>query len=385
MAMEDRTILQKVDLFFILFLLFIIGVLICDVLPLVVPLRYKILKQELLTIMLTAFVSYLLGKKFAGHKLKIKNKVFPVYKENNIFLLKVLIIFLFFVGLTFYLQNGIPLFGKGNDASSLKGELVSKRTYGNTRIIYVILPYLVTLLYSLKQKVFCGKNSPYSTLFYLLLPFILLFFGLFKGAIVTYICGILIIFDKYQYRIRFSFKTIIYVILFSLIIILPIYLTEINDFSSAVLYVLNRLMIYSWEGFNYIVLYKLGPNALDQFETFLGIRPDIIPGHILASEFFGVNPPPIGLNTTLFGFAYRNGGIPLVVIMFFFLGFSVKKILEEFSNTKNKVTSVTCVFLYIALMKMFLVGEPFRDLRGALLSLLVVHFLSKFVLKLKTR
>jgi oligosaccharide repeat unit polymerase len=380
-----KTILQKVDFFIILFLFFITGVLAYDVFPLVIPLRHPILQKELLTIMLIAFASYLLGKKLAGYRLKIKNKAFPVCKKSSIFILKVLIIFLFSLALAFYLRNGIPLFETGSSAASLKGQLVVKKTYGMTRIMYVILPYLATLLYTLKQKVFGDNKSLHATFIYLLLPFILLFFGLFKGAILTYVCGIIVMFDKYRQRIHFSFKTIVYTTLICLAIIIPIYLTEINDFSSAALYVVNRLMTHSWEGFNYIILNDLGPTFIGQFKTFLGLQSDPTPGIMLASEFTGINPPPMSINTTLFGFAYRNGGIILVIVIFFFLGYFIKKIIEKFSNTRDNVAAVTYLFIYIALLKMFLVGEPFIDLRGVFLSLLFVHFLSKFILNPKIR
>ena len=375
-----KTLLERFDLLVIMFLFYLGGILFYENIPVVIPLKYPILKEKLLAIVSTAFLSYLLGKAIGKNVRHNYINFRTEYLKKHLQKIKLIIFFFSLICLAFYLLRGIPILARGEEAAALKLQLTSQRSFGATRILYVLLPYITIVLYSMVKNHKNNVNTNVKYISYMLICFLLLSFGLFKGALITYILTIVFVYDKYCKRINISMKSIIIGICTIAIIILPIFLTEINDFGKALLYLLNRLIIYSWEGFNYIVLYDLPPDINLHFQGFIGLKQVESADVILGAEFTRINPPPIAIVPTLFGFCYRNGGIPLVVITFIILGFIVERIIKKFARTQDEVKSTTYIFLYIVFFKMMLVGNVFNDIRGPILSLVVIHYVSRIIL-----
>ena len=370
MAAKNKILIQRLDLFNLMFAFYLSGIFFYDELPVLIPPRFPILDDVAFRIVGISYVGYLVGKwsvKIStNYGLNSSTSATTNYKYN------VIVSLLFFVctglSLLFYNLNGFPILTIGSRASELKLALTSGRSYGLTRIVYVLLP--LVSLYSV--AIILKRKS--STRLYLLVAvctLLILFIGLFKGHIILYLISLAIVYDKIRKRIKLGFRVFTFAIGVGLIATIPIFLTEMQDFGEALLYMFNRLTLYSWEGLNLIVYKDLEPDFASQFQAFLSAShydsPDIILGRLYTSRSdasFAVVP-------TLFGFAFRNGGILFCFLMFFLLGLVVQKVINSMVFTKNSLNFVVLTMFYFQLLKMMMVGNIFHDIRGPMLSLLI--------------
>jgi oligosaccharide repeat unit polymerase len=380
-----------------MFLVYITGILLSNFLPLVIPLRYEIMQKELLIIILLSFISYLIGEKIKTiisskkrHKGGIKFKEYYITRSRatvQMTLIITVFVLLFIYGASLFTERGIPLFRKGLEAAELKLNL-SLNTAGRTRIIDLMLPFISLYLYSLYLIKF--KDNPFPKIIVWIVIFsalTLLIFRLFKGNILYFLVGILHVRTLYSgKKIQIlNFKNITIILLIVIVFLASIFyftegLHEGVDFLSSVLYLANRVLIYSWEGLNFIVSENLGPDFNQQFRNFLSLESSEDPGSILAQEFFGLPEIRFAVVPTLFGFLYRNGGYILIVSGFILLGFIVKPLSIKMDNQQNKcLENVFYYYLYVMLFKIFLVGNVFNEIRGMAMSILFIYFLLKVI------
>lgn len=372
-----KSFLQKWDFFVIMFFFYIIGISTYDQLPLLIPLRHQIVQEELLKIVIISFFAYMFGKKMNFNKKKFRNKIF-IYDNLSIQILKIVFSIFAIISIGFYIINGFPIAQIGSGAAEAKLGVTGSRSYGITRILYIMMPFVSLYLFS----IFINKSNikkKKSISFYIIITLIILSLGLFKGQLVTYFLSLMILYDKFVKPIVFSFKSILISTLVILAITIPIFLTEINNYFDALLYIFNRLLIHSWEGFNYIVLMDLPTDILYQLESFLGLKYMESPDVLLGKEYTGRNDVDFAVVPTLFGFCYRNGGYLTIVLVFSLLGILVKSIIKQISYSNDSLLVVTFVMLYFQLFKILLVGNIFNALRGPVLTLFLIYFLMKFI------
>lgn len=134
----QKTLLEKVDLFQVIFIIHLTGLLIQPKLDLVIPLYHPFLNAVLMKIVLTAWGAYLAGKYLMRIMEACRNKSETDSDEINIKVLLFLIVLQFAVVMIRYFARGIPLFSSTPDIA--KGAFLAPPTYGCTRILYIGLP-----------------------------------------------------------------------------------------------------------------------------------------------------------------------------------------------------------------------------------------------------
>lgn len=370
----QKTLLEKVDLFQVIFIIHLTGLLIQPKLDLVIPLYHPFLNAVLMKIVLTAWGAYLAGKYLMRIMEACRNKSETDSDEINIKVLLFLIVLQFAVVMIRYFARGIPLFSSTPDIA--KGAFLAPPTYGCTRILYIGLPLslFIYMAYQFKNEKEKKLITP-RNVFFLTIGLLPLFIGLFKGSVITFLLGMVLVYDKFKkrIRIRLSFRNLLLAVLVVLMPIFQYYFSEgERNFHLSASYVFQRLLVYSQEGFNYIVYAELPPNWMDQLRTFLGLaveRPGN-PGFLLSQDMLNREEPTFSTVTTLYGFCWRNGGWLTLIIGFAILGAWAEILIRRirFSNSVFWVSFHICLF--IVLLKTVLVGEPFNDLRGPILSLL---------------
>lgn len=368
----QTTLLEKVDLFQVIFIIHLAGLLIQPFLELIIPLYHPFQNEILAKIILAAWCSYLGGKylmKIIWH-LRNNNKSLTDSSEINIKILLFLIILQFIIVMSRYFIKGIPLFSASPDIA--KGAFLATPTYGCTRLLYIGLPLslFIYLAYQFQNGKKWFNLLNISILGMGLFP---LFIGLFKGSVITFLLGTVLIYDKFQkrIRIRIKFRYLLLILLVAILPILQYYYSEgERNFGLSAAYVFQRLTVYSLEGFNYIVYAQLPPTWLEQLRGCLELDYFENPGFLLSQNMLGVEYPNFTTVTTLYGFCWRNGGWPTLVAGFILLGMTVQLLLWRIRYSNNVFYVPLYFCLVIVLLKTVLVGEPFNDLRGPVLSLL---------------
>lgn len=368
---EQATLLEKIDPFQVIFIIHLIGLLIMPLMDLVVPLHHPFQSETLIKIILVAWSGYLVGK-YLGKLTRYKEISVINHSQINIKILIFLIILQFLIVMLRYFFKGIPILSSSPGIS--KGFFLESPTYGCTRILYIFLPLsiFVYLAYQFKNR---KKLFTFGNCYILGIGLFPLFIGLFKGSVITFILGIVLIYDKFLKRVRLkiSLRNILLALLIILIPILQYNYSEgEGDFLRSGAYVFQRLTVYSLEGFNYIVYANLPKTVNDQFRILLGVNSDYPqnPGILLSQEMLDKTDPNFSTVTTLYGFCWRNGGWLLVIIAFTVLGLIVEKLVSKIRNSNNEFFVPLYICIIIVLLKTVLVGEPFNDLRGPALSLL---------------
>lgn len=377
----QATLLEKIDPFQVIFIIHLAGLLIQPMLELVVPLYHPFQNAMLMKIIFVAWGSYLFGK-YLMKLVVYWNKEIPVKNcsEVNIKILFFLIILQFLLVMSRYFLKGIPILSASPDIA--KGFFLTHPTYGCTRILYIGLPLsiFIFLAYQLKNKERLFSFLNICILGMGLLP---LFIGLFKGAVITFILGGVLVYDKFLKRIRLkiSFYNILLAMLIIFIPILQYYYSEgEKDFGHSAAYVFQRLTVYSLEGFNYIVYAKLPPTWENQLKICLGLEVDHFgnPGILLSQEMLNKENPNFATVTTLYGFCWRNGGWATLIIVFTILGIIIENLIRRIRFSCNTFFVPFYFFIIIIFLKMVLVGEPFNDLRGPILTLLLAIWIFEF-------
>lgn len=374
---KQKYLLEKYDIFYLMFLFYIFGVLLYDKLPILIPLKYEVVQDELLKIIVISFISYFFGKNIFSFRKKLDTRVF-IY--DNLSIQKIKILFWGFVILStaFYAFNGLPIAQLGAFAAESKLKITGARSYGITRVLYVMLPFLSLYIYAIFVNKVNMVNKK-SFIFYSVITLTILSFGLFKGQLITYFLSMIILHDAFVKSFKINLKSIINLILIIIVTTIPIFLTEINNYSDSLLYMFNRLTIYSWEGLNFIVYRDLPPDIFYQLKSFIGLEYMESPDVILGKEYAGLNNINFAVVPTLFGFCYRNGGYLSIIITFLLLGILVKRIIKNIYSNNDSLVVVTNVMLYIFLFKMFIVGNVFHTVRGPILTLFLIFFSLRFI------
>ena len=380
----EKTLLEKFDFFQIIFLLHVVGLLIQPHLEMVIPLYYPIYNNELIRIIICAWIGYAIGRismKFLLHRKDIG--VLQKSTDYEYQFLPTLIVLQFLFVMSRYLVRGTPLFS--SSPGYTKGLFLIEPTYGATRVLYILLPLSVLTYFGIQ---FRGKNILNTkNMIYFFCGLIPLFVGLFKGSVITYMGGLVLLYDKNYKRIKLKLRALLLIVGLLSIPIAQYYYSEGNkDFKQSASYVFQRLLVYSTEGFNFIYFANMPSNFDLQMRYCFGLEkyPEA-PGITLSREMTGQQDPNFATVATLYGYCWQNGGIVSVVISFFFLGLAISSIVFLFSKKDNHPFWASfLIMLYTVLLKLVLVGEPFNDLRGPIVSLVFSIVVFSLLRKIKT-
>lgn len=151
------------------------------------------------------------------------------------------------------------------------------------------------------------------------------------------------------------------------------YASEGEGLWMSVSVVLARAVVFSWEGFAYIVETPARPDLAEQLSVFMGARAAPPPDVLLAKEMLNLDPPPIGIVVTLPGFLYRNFAAWGVGLGALVLGWCAQRAVERATRDVSTALVVLSLSLYFALVEVFLVGNLFNTLRGGILTLLATY------------
>jgi len=389
--------LQRIDLFKIFFVFFLIGICLYDSIPKVVPLRYPIQQNVILYIVLLALFSFLIGegihRLIERKDLHFNNRVLGfglVEKQRGrkiIIVTGVLFALFAIYGGSLFFERGVPIFERGEDAALLKMQL-NLNSMGRTRVIDIILPFLSLVLYGLYLSL--EKHSLIIRCFVfscigLTLAFLLA--RLFKGNVVIFLLGLVFIKEavgqkKYKLLTVSNFRLLMLLVM----LITAVYFsTEGDGVMHSLLYLFNRLVIYSWEGFNYLIYINAEPDIYQQLSRVFSFKSSMeSPGTVLAMGFYETENPVVAISPTFFGFLYRNGEELLVILGFLILGFLKRNIIYGLEKYRFNILRITLsYYLYIMLLKIFLVGNLFDELRGQGLTLLFIYVFIMLVMKIK--
>jgi hypothetical protein len=155
--------------------------------------------------------------------------------------------------------------------------------------------------------------------------------------------------------------------------------SEGDDLATSVAYIVARIILFSWEGFAYVVETPAGPDVSEQLAVFLGHHASPSPDVVLASEMLHMDAPPIGIVVTYPGFLYRNWQELGVVVGAFVLGLLAQAVMQAATADRRPARVVLCFSIYFALLSVFLVGNVFNTLRGELATLLAAYVLVALV------
>jgi hypothetical protein len=154
------------------------------------------------------------------------------------------------------------------------------------------------------------------------------------------------------------------------------YLSEGEDLAMSFRIVLSRALVFSWEGFAYVVETPALPDLADQWSVFTGAVSSPSPDVLLATDMLGLDPPPIGIVVTLPGFLFRNFGALGVAVGALGLGVLAQQAISRATRESRPSAVLLWVSSYFACVEAFLVGNVFNTLRGTVVTLLFTFVLA---------
>jgi hypothetical protein len=157
------------------------------------------------------------------------------------------------------------------------------------------------------------------------------------------------------------------------------HLSEGEGLATSIAYVAARILLFSWEGFAYVVEAPAAPDLGDQLAVFLGQQAGPSPDLLLATEMLHLDPAPFGIVVTYPGFLYRNWGEAGVLLGAVALGVAAQLAVRAATRAARPASVVLWLSTYMMLVGTFLVGNVFNSLRGELLTLLAVYGLVRLV------
>lgn len=285
----------------------------------------------------------------------------------------------FLFAASLFLERGIPALSQYASEAVKQKVDVNASAYGRTRAIDVFLPFITIYLFGLIRRYRARKHAMLVLAACILGTLALLLGKANKGHLFVFFLGLLYMEDVVDPRsISFLSPRVLFLI----------FLAGVGAFMGSVLaeggqllwtaqYLVGRVLVYSWEGFNFIVVKHLPPDIGYQIIRFLspfyyGDSPDTL----LTKELLNTDRVPFTVLPTLFGFLYRNGGHVTVAGGFFILGFCVRSVLGWMEKNRHDVLSMTTYFfIYIMFLNMLLNGNVFDELRGYGLSILIAYLL----------
>ena len=379
-------LLRRLDLFRIAFACFLIGAVFHEQMPKVAPLYHQIQQGRVLTVMITALVCFLAGQwlrdRWDKGKVSLAADADP--NPQRLFVASVLLAFSL-LGLAVFLlaMRGIPMLADDPGKASAMKLALNIRTFGLTRVTDVFLPFLSVLCFGMSLR-YSQKRHPRILAGVLAgLTLAILFFKAGKANAIWLVLGLLTVYDLVQKRQArlFTARVLLSMLACLAVGISIIYVTEGQEMVFTLKYLAGRVFIYSWEGFNFILLKKLPCDLGWQLERFFSIggvyeSPDVI----LSREITGGKSIHFAVIPTLFGFLYRNGGLPLVACGFLILGALVRGVVRRIErNCGNVLNATAWFFVYLMLLDIFLVGNVFDEIRGMGISVLVMYLALRFL------
>lgn len=380
-------LLRRLDLFKIAFACFLIGGLFYKQIPQVAPLLFEIDQGRVLTVFIVALVCFLAGEWLRNRWGKRGEALRPSAPDPNpqrLFVAgMILALSLFGLAGLLFVQRGVPMLTNDpNKAAAIKASL-NIRTYGLTRVTDVFLPFLSVLCVGLSLK-YSRKRHPKVLAAVLAgLTLAILFVKAGKANAVELIIGLLVAYDLARPgRVRLLSGRLLLVLLACLLVMVSIfYVTEGQEMVFTLKYLAGRVFVYSWEGFNFIVLKNLPPDLGSQLGQFFSVggrhdSPDVL----LARQMTQREDVPFAVVPTLFGFLYRNGGMALVAGGFLVLGGLVRSVVLKMEQHKDNMLKATAwYFTYLMLLTIFLVGNVFNEIRGMGATVLAIYLLFRFL------
>ena len=388
----SRTLfLEKFDLFKIMSCALLIGILFHEYIPLIVPLRYPIEQRALLTIVGMGFACYLIGHRVRNRLgVQFGHRQIAVEEPNALkqFTIAMLIFVpLLVFGASLFMTRGVPMFADTPEQAAAIKTALNVRALGRTRAIDVLLPFTALYCVGLCLRYPCRRHAMAIATMMCLCCLSLLFLKAGKGNIFKFLFGLVYLFDLNSDReIKlFSVRTICLMLLGAFVMVGAFHLSEGQDWIHSMLYVMDRFLVYSWEGLNYIVHGQLPPDIKPQLLRFLSLGgPGASPDILLARQMTHNPNASFGVIPTLFGFLYRNGGLTLVALGFFALGFGVRELFIRMHTRRHDILAITtCYYLFLMLFTMFLVGDVFDEIRGLGLSVLVIYLMFRILESLR--
>ncbi len=377
-------IFQRLDLFKIAFACYIGGALLYDRLPLLIPLRYDIDRWGVLLVMVVGLAGYLAGSLVRRHfrpdrmqvGLELEQEALRAQKQFLVGLSVATVLVV--LGLLLFLRRGIPLLAENPQEAAAIKTMLNVRAYGLTRATDVWLPFVAIYCVGLSLRYSNKVHVRGVALGVWLGAFGLLFLKAGKGNVLVLLLGLLYIYDVTRPgRLRLlSWKTFATLGAGAVAASGAFYATEGADWIHSFQYVMARILVYSWEAFNFVVSKGVEPDLGHQVAVFLSLRSGDSPDIELARQMLQRQDVPFGVVPTLFGFLYRNGGLIAVAAGFAVLGFVVRSVLIAMQRPRGDLLTMTALFfVYIMLWKMLLVGNVFHSLRGFGLSVLLIFLL----------
>lgn len=343
--------------------------------------------HETLDVVVLGLIGFLIGL-FLGEKLIFRRRRLsytPTIKEirsnhklqsKAYFVIVVLFAVSLLFAITLFLQKGIPLFSP-NDTQMRSTFGVG--TAGRIRALVTWCPVAGLMMFCLFQ---INKRYRRPAMVIIGLAFLVLAFYSFKGNLVWFAMMLYLVNTVFKKKIQFG-QGIIYagIAFITLMLVFSIWLSV--EYSVAYDSLIKRITQDQVDGLNYIITryvpssgFKYGEHFWTQLTgTMFSVYEESFDIK-LARLFYGRNVT-WGIVQTLYGFLYFDFGRIGVVIGFIILGMLVRGIEDVLIDVDNQtIPSITfTIYLVYVLIKIFLVGNVFNEIKGLLLSEIVFNIL----------
>lgn len=315
---------------------------------------------------------------FSPTIIEIKQK--KTLQSNSLFCICILFSISFFLSCLLFFFKGIPLFSANdNELRSSFGI----GTYGLIRALGTWCPMACIFVFFIS---IINKKYKIVSLTVIGLTILLLAFYSFKGNIVW--LAMMIFLTNTIAKKKIEFVKGIFLFLSTGIVILSIFSVWLSvDSSTALFYLIKRITQDQVDGLNYIIQkfiplvgFYNGHHFSDEFtNTFFSIYKDSFDIK-LASYFYGKSVS-WGIVQTLYGFLYIDYGFWGIIVGFLILGVLVRKIENAFRNINELTIQSLCFYIYLVyiLLKMFLVGNIFNEIKGPMFSALFFNVFYIFI------
>ncbi len=318
-------------------------------------------------------------------ELKFDISIFLFMLKSLFFVLLMVSVALFYFLFWAYLSN--------MDFTGMKLEIITKRTYGLSRIVYIILPYLGLLIWGFALQI---KGKIKFNNIYILIPLLLLMLTLFKGTVLFFLLKVIGIYIKCEKKSQIPLLRILIIFMIFIFIVSGLFFfsegkdiqssDNSNSYMNSVIYFFDRLLLFSLEGLNGIISLDLPSDIFRQVMTFFGLD-NYQQGLELTKILTGSESPSFSTVPTLYGVGWRNGGYFSLALLFILLGVITRSLLTAIYKTRSLINTVTFYSIYIVLIGEVQTGDILNHIRGPILSIFIIHLFIKllFCLFTKTR
>ena len=301
----------------------------------------------------------------------------------------ILFVVFFVVGYSLFIERGIPLFNSFDNA--LRSSF-GDGTHGRIRALCVGLPMISIYMFLLHQKTGNYKKS-----FYMMFACTIIGLGFYsyKAYILWFV---IVMFYTYYYVKKNDgadlklFKWIVLGVL-TVICLVALFSIWLAGHDTAATAFINRILYDEIAGFNYVytnyvpergfmngefllselnnILFRVNTNGYSFMET-------------LATLYYG-RPVTWGIVITIYGCFYIDYGNIGVFVGMAVFGFCLKSISNYLNNFRGKRNiNVVCMIMLISFMGfIFQNGSIINEIRGTVLSIVIVKVLYEFILSLR--